>query len=342
VVDDFGVKYTARADVEFLASVLEQEYAIHTDWSGNKYLGISLDWQYEATPPSLSLSLPGYVAKGLAACGYTPSGQVVRSPGGFVRPQYGVKTQLTTVDESPAVSPEVRKSIQQKLGIFNWYLRVTDPSFKCRWSQLGSEQAHATEQTAAAVDYVLNYLHNYPNATLVYYASDMQLHVESDASYNSEPGARSRAGGVFYMGARTDTYVNAPVDETSVRIDAVCASAAEAEYAAVFLNARKACVLRQTLKDMGHPQNATPMSVDNKCAQGLAHDSVKRRQSKSNDTRFHCIRDRVRQGQFLINWGPGVSNLADFFTKNLATKKFQEMRLFFVKDITPRSTRPVQ
>ena len=77
------------------------------------------------------------------------------------------------------------------------------------------------------------------------------------------------------------------------------------------------------------------MSVDNKCAQGLANDTVKRRQSKAIDMRFHWIRDRVRQGQFLINWGPGASNLADFFTKNLAAKQFQEMRLYFVKDIKP-------
>jgi histone deacetylase 1/2 len=246
-----------------------------------------------------------------------------------------VKTQVTTVDESPLVSPEVRKSIQQKLGIFNWYLRVTDPTFKCRLSQLGSEQAHATEQTAEAVDYVLNYLHNYPNASLVYYASDMKLHAESDASHNAEPEARSRAGGTFYLGARTADFVNAPVDETSVRIDAVCASAAEAEYASLFLNARKACVLRQTLKDLGHPQGATPILVDNKCAQGLANDTVKRRQSKAIDMRFHWIRDRVRQGQFEIIWGPGSENLADFFTKNLAAKQFQQMRLFFVKDINP-------
>jgi hypothetical protein len=163
----------------------------------------------------------------------------------------------------------------------------------------------------------------------------MQLQVESDASYNSEPGATSRAGGVFFLGPRSDTFINGLVDETSVRIDTVCASAAEAEYAAIFLNARKACVLRQTLTDLGHPQGATPMSVDNKCAQGLANDTVKRRQSKAIDMRFHWIRDRVRQGQFLINWAPGSSNLADFFTKNLAAPQFQEMRLFFVKDIKP-------
>ena len=336
VVDDFGVKYTDRADVEFLISVLESEYELHVDWSGNKYLGISLEWNYLAARRSVALSLPGYVEKGLIACEFTPSPNAVHSPGGFVRPEYGIKTQLTTVDTSPLISPEGRKLIQKKLGIFNWYLRVVDPTFKVRLSQLGSEQAHATKQTEEAVDYVLNYLHHYPNASLVYYASDMLLHIESDASYNSEPGATSRAGGVFYLGKRTDDFVNGPVDETSVRIDAVVSAASEAEYAAIFINARKGTALRQTLEDLGHKQPPTPMVVDNKCAQGLANDTVKRRRSKAIDMRFHWIRDRVRQGQFIINWAPGSTNLADFFTKNHPVKRFQWMRLFFVKDIKPK------
>lgn len=340
VVDDFGIKYTNRDDVSYLIDSLTPAYEITTDWSGSKYLGISLDWDYVSPRRSVALSLPGYVAKGLSTIGFKPSGKLTTSPGGFVRPQYGAHTQLTSIDTSPALPPEGRLAIQRTLGIFNWYLRVTDPSFKCRLSQLGAEQAHATEQTAAAVDHVLNYLHAFPNANLVYYASDMALQVESDASYNSEPKATSRAGGVFYLGKRTEGFVNGPIDETSVRIDAVMAAASEAEYAATFINARKACALRQTLSDLGHIQGPTPISVDNKCAQGLANDTVKRRQSKAIDMRFHWIRDRVRQGQFEVNWAPGKSNLADFFTKNLPAKQFQFMRLFFVRDIKPKKPPP--
>jgi hypothetical protein len=110
----------------------------------------------------------------------------------------------------------------------------------------------------------LNYLYNYPDAHLVFYASDMKLHGESDASYNSEPGATSRAGGTFFLGKRTETFVNGTLDQISVRIDAVCSSAAEAEYASIFLNARKATVLRQTLSDMGYPQPPTPLASDMK------------------------------------------------------------------------------
>jgi hypothetical protein len=337
VVDDFGVKYSDTKDVDFLLSILKPVYDLHVDWSGSKYLGITLDWDYISPIRNVSLSLPGYVAKGLQALDFKPSAKPVHSPGGFVRPQYGGTTQLTDIDTSKPVDEAAHKRIQKALGIFNWYLRVTDPTFMVRWSQLGSEQAHATEQTVESVDYVLNYLYNYPDAHLIFYASDMNLQGESDASYNSEPGATSRSGGTFFLGKRTDNFVNGPIEETSVRIDAVCSSVAEAEYASIFLNARKATVLRQTLSDIGYPQPPTPLSVDNKCAEGLANDTVKRRRSKAIDMRFHWIRDRVRQGQFIITWSPGVTNLADFFTKNLSTKQFQFMRLFFVRDIKPRA-----
>ena len=64
------------------------------------------------------------------------------------------------------------------------------------------------------------------------------------------------------------------------------------------------------------------MVSDNKCASGIASDSVIQRRSKAMDTRFHWTRDRVRQGQFLVVWRPGLHNLADIFTKALPVKDF--------------------
>ncbi len=43
VVDNFGVKYVNKADVERLLSVLTEHYEIDTDWDGTSYLGLTLD-----------------------------------------------------------------------------------------------------------------------------------------------------------------------------------------------------------------------------------------------------------------------------------------------------------
>ena len=43
VVDDFGVKYTRQEDVDHLKTVLECDYTVTADWTGNQYIGITLD-----------------------------------------------------------------------------------------------------------------------------------------------------------------------------------------------------------------------------------------------------------------------------------------------------------
>ena len=46
VVDDFGVKYINKADVEHLTSILQQDYEINIGWEGTWYLGLTIDWDY--------------------------------------------------------------------------------------------------------------------------------------------------------------------------------------------------------------------------------------------------------------------------------------------------------
>jgi hypothetical protein len=64
---------------------------------------------------------------------------------------------------------------------------------------LASEQSNATEVTADKVIKLLNYCSTHPETKIRYHASEMILHIHSDASYLSENKAKSRAGGFFYM-----------------------------------------------------------------------------------------------------------------------------------------------
>jgi hypothetical protein len=63
VVDDFGVKYIGRENTEHLKSVLEQHYKVTTDWSGERYIGLHLKWDY--TKRQVHLYMPGYIKKAL-------------------------------------------------------------------------------------------------------------------------------------------------------------------------------------------------------------------------------------------------------------------------------------
>ena len=68
VVNDFGVKYTHQDNVDHLKSVLEQDYTVTADWAGTRYIGITLDWDYDCR--RVHLSMPHYVQKALKLFGH--------------------------------------------------------------------------------------------------------------------------------------------------------------------------------------------------------------------------------------------------------------------------------
>ena len=116
----------------------------------------------------------------------------------------------------------------------------------------------------------------------------MVLHLQSDASYLSRNNARSVSGTIFYTGnISKPEFINGSVHALSTIIPAVVASAAEAEYAALFMAARDAVDIRNILSDLGYPQPPTSLLCDNACDVGLATNTIRQRWSKSIDMRFH-------------------------------------------------------
>jgi hypothetical protein len=51
----------------------------------------------------------------------------------------------------------------------------------------------------------MNYCNTHPETKIRYHASGRILHIHSDATYLSENEAKSRAGGLFYMGSGIKT-----------------------------------------------------------------------------------------------------------------------------------------
>jgi hypothetical protein len=162
-----------------------------------------------------------------------------------------------------------------------------------------------------------------------YRASDMILRLHSDASYLSEAKARSRGAGHFYLGEKPSNQPvrnNGALLTTSIIMRNVMSSAAEAECGALFNNTKEAVPLRTSLAEMGHPQPPTPVNVDNSTTVGFANTNMKQKKSKSMDMRFYWIQDRVKQRQFNIQWRPGATNLADYFTKHHSPSHHRRLR----------------
>ena len=147
--------------------------------------------------------------------------------------------------------------------------------------------------------------------------SDMILGVHSDASYLSEPEARSRAGGHFFM-TSDDAHMpnNGAILTIAQIIKVVMSSACEAELAALFINAREAVHIRNILEELGHRQPRTPIQTDNKAAEAVANKKVMPKRTKAMDMRFHWLRCKSAQNMFRIFWRPGTGNRGDYPSKH--------------------------
>jgi hypothetical protein len=122
-------------------------------------------------------------------------------------------------------------------------------------STLASEQASPTKLTMEKCLQFLDYAATQDNAILTYKASNMILTIHSNASYLSETKAQSQAGSHMFMAGDDKIPINngAILNILQV-IKSVMSSAAEAELAALFINAKTAISMCTMLKEFGHPQ----------------------------------------------------------------------------------------
>jgi hypothetical protein len=306
------------------------------DWTGTKYLGMTV--QYAQDKREISLSMPGYVQAALKRFKVTRNSKPTHAPAPFVPPTYGKHVQYATRDDSAPLSPSDTTYIQEVIGTFLYYARAVDCTMLTTLSKLASRQSRPTTALYADVQHFLQYAATYPEASITYTASDMRLVLWSDSSYLSESNSRSRAGGHHYLskyGNPTSVPINGAIDSISAIIPTVVSAASEAEYAGLFLNGQAAVSTRQTLEDLGYPQHATPIITDNTTAYGIANQTVRLKRSKAIDMRYNWIRDRVANGDYVVLWGPGESNLADYFTKTHPPHHYRTMRATFVRDKHP-------
>ena len=123
------------------------------------------------------------------------------------------------------------------------------------------------------------------------------------------------------------------VDKISQIMPNVLSSVAESEYAALFTNALRACILQNILFDLGYPQVGTLISCDNTTAADAANRTTRMRKLQTTAMRHHWIQDRVKSGQFVVKWAKGSENKADFFTKILPVNLFKTFRHLYVTDL---------
>ena len=333
----FGVKYYSKEDIKHLVDAIEKQYTCKVDWSGKRFLGFHLKWNYDEG--YVDISMPEYVLNALKRLQHKIKVYPQYSPHQHEAIKYSAQQERQYAmkdDTSPHLLPKAIKHVQSIIGTFLYYTRAIDSTMLPALAQIAQHQAQPTENTMKKCQQLMDYAATYNNASIRYHASDMILEVDSDASYLLLPKARSRYAGYFRMLDKKDTP-NRSVHNGAVLIECktirhVVTSAAEAETKGVFQNAKTIITTRHLLNAMGHPQEQTTINTDNSTTVRFVNRNIQMKRSKSWDMNFHWLRDKELQKQIKVLWGKGIDKYADYFTKHHALTHHRKMRPIYIKD----------
>jgi hypothetical protein len=213
-VDDFGIKYFCNNDADHLLASLRAHYKILFDWTGQNYCGLSIKWNYPKK--YVDISMPGYIAATLERLQHSKPARLQFAPHRWSQPAYGQKLQLAPIDDIPKLDISGIHYLQSTVGSLLYYARAVDAMMLPAINEISGRQAAPTQKTMDACKMILDYAATHPNAIVRYHASDMALHVDSEAAYLVLPNAGSRYAGHYYLSdappavpaANTDTQAS--------------------------------------------------------------------------------------------------------------------------------------
>ena len=211
-------------------------------------------------------------------------------------------------------------------------MRAIDSPILPELGTLASQQQAPTHNTLKRVNDLLQYLATYPWETLRYYQSNMNLSIESDASFLSEPSARSRFASHFSFPTSNKHITQNPCHVESAIIPFVVTSSAEAELVAIYNNIKLWLYIIHLLERLNHPQPTVPIITDSMVAKGLVTATMKPKKSKFLNMRYFYIRYHLQNKTYNIHRKPSQLNRADYFTKHHTTLHHKNVRTQYVYD----------
>ena len=152
------------------------------------------------------------------------------------------------------------KWVQEIVGCLLYCAHTADNKLLGDLSEIGSQQAAATERKNQAIAQLINYVATYPNNSIIYQASDMILAAHADAEYLNVRKARSRIGAhIMLVENEPVQCCNGPVLTIAQIIKYGMSSAAKAELSKLFITAKNMVPIHQALIEMIWPPPKTPI-----------------------------------------------------------------------------------
>ena len=144
----------------------------------------------------------------------------------------------------------------------------------CALNAIITWQTNGINADLAPCHQLLDYILLHPHAAIRYIARNMILTAQSNASYLSEHGSKSRVGNHYFL---TNEKPTAPNNGTVITLPAiiwyVVPSASETKLDVLFYNCKNAMSLWQTLEEVSHHQPKTIITTNNGTTHGLSQTS---------------------------------------------------------------------
>nr|GEV41626.1 retrovirus-related Pol polyprotein from transposon TNT 1-94 [Tanacetum cinerariifolium] len=127
---------------------------------------------------------------------------------------------------------------------------------------------------------------------------------------------KSTSGGIQFLGDKLFSWMSKKQDCTAL-------SLADAEYVALSASCAQVMWVRTQLKDYGFNYNKIPFYYDSQSTIAISCNPVQHSRTKHIHTRYHFIKEQVKNGIIELYFVKTKYQLADRFTKALPEDRFQ-------------------
>jgi len=215
--------------------------------------------------------------------------------------------------------PEVdAKTYQSALGGLMYAMLAVCPDLAYAVGALSKHTACPGQSHFAALKRVYRYLRGTTDTRLIYRkTSEMSLLGYVDADWAGDVNDRRSISGYTFVTA------GAAISWSSKKQPSVTLSSTEAEYMAAAAAAKEATWLKLLFSEIEPSLSRTPVKllIDNQLAMSLAKNATFHDQMKHIAIRHHYIREKVDEGEIVLEYLLTAEQVADVLTKPLSREK---------------------
>src|SRR6266576_1199903 len=233
--------------------------------------------------------------------------------------EVGLDYEKLNVDDFNCTKP-----CRSAIGCLMYAMLCTRPDLCATISILSRFQSKNNEELWNHIKCVLRYIKGTINLKLTYRRNPFKLFLSGfvDADWGSVTTDRQSTSGYIFRLFDTCT-----ITWSSTKQKCVAISSTESEYVALAEGVKEVLWLISILKQMCF-QIKLPINIyeDNAGCIGISKNPTGHKRVKHIDIKYHFIRFQIKSGIINVEPIPTENQLADIFTKPLATQSFERFR----------------